>query len=66
MNQKEIRQKDPKTIHGFYSRPAGSASDPSIPNTEDPAIHPSFIREEDNHRLPFPEDGDFREYYRLR
>ena len=66
MNVKEMKQKDQTTNHAIYSRPAGPALDPSIPKTENPAIHPTYAREEDNHQLPLPEDGDFREYYRLR
>ena len=66
MNLKEMNQTDKITNHLIHSGPAGPALDPSIPKTEDPAIHPTFPREEDVHRLPIPEDGDFREYYRLR
>jgi hypothetical protein len=66
MNLKEMKQTDKNSNHLIHSSPAGPALDPSISKTEGPPIHPTFGREEDNHRLPLPEDGDFREYYRLR
>ena len=66
MKLNEMKQKDQKTNHAIYSSPTGPALDPSIPKTEAPAIHSTFAREEDIHRLPLPEEGDFREYYRLR
>ena len=66
MNLQEMKRTDQKTNRLLYSRPAGSAFDPSIPKTEDAVLHPTFGQEEKPFRRPFPEDEDFREYYRLR
>ena len=66
MNPDKMRESNKKTNNLIRTSPAGPAFDPSIPKTEDPALHPTFGREEDLPRLPLPEDGDFREYYRLR
>jgi len=66
MKLKEMNPTDKKTNHLIDSGPPGPAYDPLIPKTEDAALHPAFGREEKISRRPFPEDEDFREYYRLR
>ena len=66
MNLHKMKEPDKKTNHLIHFSPAGSAFDPSIPITEDGVLHPTFGQEEKPFRRPFPEDEDFREYYRLR
>jgi hypothetical protein len=66
MNLKEMKPTDQKSNHANYASPAGPTFDPAIPKTEGPALHPIFGRKEKLSRHPFPEDEDFREYYRLR
>jgi hypothetical protein len=66
MNLQKMKPTDQKTNRLIYSSPAGPAFDSSISKTEDTALHPTFGRKEKPPGRTFPEDEDFREYYRLR
>lgn len=65
MDQDSLNSSDNKTFSPTHFSPSGQMT-PSHPSTEEARNLPARVRQEKAGQGHFPEERDFREYYRLR